>query len=169
MAKKRAKVRLDDPRFANGDVYSVRIENEMENGFVGKLGEIEANNRDMRRLDTPAAGDSLVLLAHFPLIYDERRLAGLETNFYMEAGDAVRAYGLRPTLVFAITREAINGVANVGEYLVAGAGHKLVPSATVPATGFAAKVVREEPVGGALSINVTNDPTIYVVLEVVQN
>lgn len=169
MAKKRATVRLDDYRFPNGDVFSVRIEGEMENGFVGKLGDVEENNRDVRKLETPQAGDSLVLIGHFPLNYDESRLAGLETNFYMEAGDAVRAYGLKPTMKFAITREAINGAANVGEYLVAGAGHKLVPSTTIPATGFAAKVVREEPVGGALSINVSHDPTIYVVLDVVQN
>lgn len=169
MAKKRAAVRLDDYRFPNSDVFSVRLENEAENGFVGKLGDVEANNRDVRKLETPAAGDSLVLIANPALNYDESRLAGLETNYYMEAGDAVRAYGLKPTMKFAITKEAIEGTHTVGEYLVAGAGHKLVPSATVPATGFAAKVVREEPVGGALSINVTNDPTVYVVLDIVQN
>lgn len=170
MAKnKRAVVRLDDYRFPNGDVFSVRIEDEMENGFVGKLGEVEAGNRDVRKLEEPKAGDSLVLVAHFPLVYDERKLAGLETNFYMEEGDAVRAYGLRPTFKFSISKEAINGTYTVGEYLVAGAGYKLVPSATVPATGFAAKIVREDTVGGALSLNATQEPTKYVVLDVVQN
>ena len=169
MAKKRACVRLDDYRFPNTDIFSVRINGEMENGFVGKLGDVEANNRDIRTLETPVAGDSLVLIANPALNYDESRLAGLETNYYMEAGDAVRAYTPRPTMKFAITKEAINGTHTVGEYLVAGAGHKLVPSDTVPATGFAAKIIREEPVGGALAINVTHEPTVYVVLDVVQN
>lgn len=170
MAIKRGVVRLDDYRFPNGDVFSVRAESELENGFVGVLGDVETENRDIRKLEPSTAGASLVLIANPALIYDNNRLGSdVETNYYMEAGEAVRAYGLRPTMKFAISREAINGVANVGEYLVAGAGHKLVPATEVPATGFAAKVVREEPVGGALAVNVSQEPTIYVVLDVVQN
>lgn len=170
MANK-ATVRLDDPRFAgrDADVFSVRATVELENGFVGKLGDIEDGNRDIRALETPASGDSLVLIANPALIADERLGAGLETNYFMEAEEAVRAYGLKPTFVFSVSKEAINGTAVVGEYLVAGAGNKLVPSSTVPATGFAGKVVREDPVGGVLSVNFTQTPTTYVVIDTVQN
>lgn len=167
---KRSVVRLDDYRFPNGDVFSVRATEVLENGFVGKLGEVEAGNRDIRALEKPKAGDSLVLIANPALIYDNNRMGSdVETNYFMEAGEAVRVYGLRPTMKFAVSKEGINGTPVVGQYLVAGAGHKLVPSATVPATGFAAKIVREEPVGGALSINLTQTPTTYVVVDVVQN
>lgn len=163
-------VRLDDSRFANGDVFSVRSEDVLENGFVGVLGDIEATNRDIRKLVTPKALDSLVLIANPAMIYDNARLgSGNENQYSTEANEAVRAYGLPKTFVFSVSREGINGSATVGQYLVAGAGHKLVPSATLPASGFAAKVVREEAVGGAISANSTQTPTIYTVLEVVQN
>lgn len=163
-------VRLDDSRFPNADTFSVRATVELENGFVGKLGEIEAGNADARALETPAAGDSLVLIANPAMIYDNGRLgSGLEVNYFMEAGELVRAYNPRPTFVFGVSKEGINGTAVVGEYLVAGAGHKLVPSATKPATGFAAKVVREDSVGGMLTINAAQTPVVYVVVEVVQN
>lgn len=163
-------VRLDDARFPNGDVYSVRSTEILENGFVGKLGDIEAGNPDVRKLEVPAAGDSLVVIANPAMIYDNARLgAGKENQYEMEAGEVVRAYGLRETFVFAISKEGVNGTAVVGEYLVAGAGHKLVPSATIPATGFAAKVVRKDVVGNKISLNVAQAPTEYIVLDVVQN
>ena len=163
-------VRLDDSRFPNADTFSVRAEVELENGFVGKLGAIEEGNADARALETPVAGDSLVLIANPAIIYDNgRQGSGLEVNYVMKAGKLVRAYNPRPTFVFGVSKEGINGTAVVGEYLVSGAGHKLVPSATLPATGFAAKVVREDAVGGMLTINTTQTPVVYVVMEVVQN
>lgn len=170
MAVKKSVVRLDDSRFPNSDVFSVRGTEILENGFVGKLGAIEVGNRDVRALEVPAAGDELVLIANPAMIYDNARLgSATEDQYEMAAGEVVRAYGLRKTLTFGVSKEGINGTHVIGEYLVAGAGHKLVPSATLPATGFAALVVREDAAGGALSINAPQTPTIYVVLEVVQN
>src|SRR6185312_8982835 len=165
---KRSVVRLDDYRFPTGDVFSVKATDELENGFVGVLGETEADNRDVRKLEKPKAGDSLVLVANPALVYDNARLgSGLEDKYFMEAGEVVRAYGLRPTMKFGVSKEGVNGAAKVGDYLVAGAGWKLVPSATKPADGFAAKVIRFDTVGGALAINATQTPTVYVVVEVV--
>lgn len=168
---KKSTVRLDDARFPREDIYSVRAENVLENGFVGKLGEVEAGNPDIRALETPAAGDGdLVLIANPAINYDQSRLgANLEAQYEMAAGEAVRAYGLRKTLIFAVSKEGINGTAKVGEFLVAGAGHKLVPAAAAPASGFAAKVIRIDKVGGKLSLNVAHVPTEYVVVEVVSN
>jgi hypothetical protein len=170
MAVKKSVVRLDDSRFPNGDVFSVRGTEILENGFVGKLGAIEAGNRDVRALEVPEALDELVLIANPAMIYDNARMGSAnEDNYEMAAGDVVRAYGLRKTFTFGVSKEGINGTAVVGQYLIAGAGHKLVPSATLPASGFAAIVVREDIAGGALSVNALQTPTVYVVLEVVQN
>lgn len=167
---KRSVLRLDDYRFPNGDVFSVRVKDEVENGFVGRLGDVEDGNRDIRVLEKPVAGDSLVLIGNPAMIYDNARLgSGAEDQYFMEAGEAVTAYGLRETLKFGVSKEGIDGTAVEGEYLVSGDGYKLVPSATIPDTGFAAKVIREDAVGGALSLNVTQKPTVYVVVDVVQN
>lgn len=171
---KRATVRLDDPRFAgrDADVFSVRITTEMENGFVGKLGDIEDDNRDVRALVKPEGGDSIVLIANPALVYDNARMgSSLETNYFMEAGEVVRAYKPHATYVFSVSEEAIDGTAVKDEYVTVDAGYKLVPLAALTGseTGFVGKVVRKEPVGGALSANVTQSPTVYVVIDTIQN
>lgn len=169
MAKQiRSIVRLDDVKSVyTGKNFSVRLPQEVENGHVIKLGDIEANNRDVHAGVAPVAEDKVVLIAEVPIVYDSNTLQ--EKYFYMEKDDVVRAYELQENDIFSVTKEGIEGDAVVGEYLVSGAGTKLVPSATVPAKGFAAKVVREEPVGGKFSLNVTQKPSEYVVVEVVQN
>lgn len=173
MAKKSV-VRLDDPRFAgrDADVFSVRSDKTLQNGFVGKLGNVEEGNRDIRALEETATGDSVVLVANPALVYDNNRLgSGHESEYEMEAKEAVRAYGLHPTYVFSVSEEAIEGTAVVGEYLVAGTGNKLVPLDTLTGseTGFVGKVVREDTVGGALALNVTQTPTKYIVIDTIQN
>lgn len=172
MAKQiRSIVRLDDVKSVyTGKNFSVRLPKEVENGHVIKLGDIEANNRDVHAGVAPIAEDKVVLIAEVPIVYDNNTLgSGQEKYFYMEKDEVVRAYELQENDIFSVTKEGIEGDAVVGEYLVSGAGTKLVPSATVPAKGFAAKVVREEPVGGKFSLNVTQKPSEYVVVEVVQN
>lgn len=164
----RSIVRLDDVKSVyTGKNFSVRLPQEVENGHVIKLGDIEANNRDVHAGVAPVAEDKVVLIAEVPIVYDSNTLQ--EKYFYMEKDEVVRAYELQENDIFSVTKEGIEGDAVVGEYLVSGAGTKLVPSATVPAKGFAAKVVREEPVGGKFSLNVTQKPSEYVVVEVVQN
>jgi len=164
-------VRLDNVKSVyTGNIFSVKIAAVLENGFVGKLGNIDANNRDVHALVAPAALDKLVLIANPAMIYDNARMGtGYENQYQMEIGEVVRAYELAARDKVGIAKEGINGTAVVGQYLIAGAGYKLVPSATLPASGFAAKVIREDVVGGALSINTTQTPTTYVVIEVVQN
>lgn len=167
---KKSVVRLDDSRFPNTDIYNVRLKNEAENGFVGKLGEIEATNRDVRTLETPAAGDSIVLIANPAIIYDNARQGtDVESNYFMEADEVVTAYAPKPTFVFSVSEEGIDGAAVEGEYVIAAAGNKLAVSDTAPATGFVGKVVRFDTVGGALSLNVAQKPTRYVVIDTIQN
>lgn len=167
---KRSQVRLDDYRFPHFNNFSGRASEELENGFVAVLGDVEEGNRDIRELTKPTAEANLVLVANDVHIYDtSTRGSATPDKYFMEAEEAVRVYGLHKTMKFGVTKEGIDGTPVVGEYLVAGAGWKLVPSATVPAAGFAAKIIREDAVGGALSINTTQTPTTYVVVEVVQN
>lgn len=170
MAKKSV-VRLDDSRFPNSDIYSVRSTVALENGFVGKLGAVEAANADIRALVAPAAGDGeLVLIANPATIYDNARLGSAKEDQYeMEANEAVRAYGLRKTFIFAVSAEGFTTAPTVGQFVITAAGHKLAPSATAPTGGFSAKVLRKETKGGNLSANVAQAPTEYFVLEVVSN
>lgn len=168
----RAKVRLDKVKSVfTGHNFSIRTTEELENGFVVKLGDLEPENRDVHGMEAPAAGDSLVLIANPAIVYDNaRRFSGDEVYYFMEEGEVVRGYELQKNDVFSITKLAIEGDAVVGEYLVAGAGTKLVPSATPAATGFSAKVNRFERVGGAVaSLNVDLEATEYVVMEVLSN
>lgn len=172
MAKQvRSIVRLDDVKSVyTGKNFSVRAPKELENGHVITLGDIEANNRDVHTGVVPVAEDKVVLIAEVPIVYDNNTLgSGQEKFFAIEKDEVVRAYELQENDKFSVTKEGIEGDPVVGEYLVTGAGTKLVPSATIPAKGFAAKVVREEPVGGKFALNVTQQPSNYVVLEVVQN
>lgn len=173
MAKNCSVVRLDDPRFAtpHTDVFSVRAEDKLENGFVGVLGDVEEDNRDIRKLEKPTAGAKLVLIANPALVYDNARLgSGLETEYEMKAGEAVRAYGLHPTYVFSVSEEGIDGAAEAGKYVTAGTDYKLVVSDDAPEVeGFIGKIVRIDTVGGALSANITQSPAKYVVIDTIQN
>lgn len=164
-------VRLDNVKSVyTGHNFSVRATVELENGFVGALGDVEVNNRDVHALEAPGTGDSIVLIANPALIYDNARLgSGAENKYFMEAGECVRAYEIAKHDTFSVSQEGINGTAVVGQYVTADAGYKLTPAATKPATGFAAKVVRFDTVGGAFSLNTIQTPTVYAVLEVIQN
>lgn len=167
----RSTVRLDDVKSVyTGHVFSVRAGAELENGFVVKVGDIEANNRDVREAVAPVAGDSVAVIAQPAIVYDNARLGtGQEKYFYINQDEVVNAYEVQKGDIFSVSELGVNGTAVVGEYLITGAGYKLVPSATPATSGFTAKVVRFDTVGGALSLNVTQSPTKYVVLDVISN
>ena len=156
-----------------GNTFSVRTTQEMENGFFVKLGDVEANNSEVHGLAVPQEGDKgLVLIANPAIIYDNTaRLGADQERFYfMENGEVVRGYQIEANDVLGITLEGIEGDAVEGEYLVAGNGVKLVPSATpAPNGGFTAKVIRKEKIGGVLSLNLTQTPAEYVMMEVLAN
>ena len=155
-----------------GNTFSIRTTQEMENGFFVKLGDVEANNIEVHGMVVPQAGDKgLVLIANPAIIYDNTaRLGADQERFYfMEAGEVVRGYEIGATDILGITLEGIEGDAVEGEYLVAGNGVKLVPSATPVADAFCAKVIRKEKIGGVLSLNLTQTPAEYVMMEVLTN
>ena len=156
----------------NYHIFSVRLTQEAENGFVVKLGDIEADNIEVSGMQVPATGDGkLVVIANPALVYDNLNPStkGLENRYFMEAGEVVRAYELVENDILGVSTLGIEGVAVEGEYLVAGNGMKLVPSPTPITNGFCAKVIRFDQIGGALSLNVTQTPTKYVMMEILSN
>ena len=155
-----------------GNTFSVRTTQEMENGFFVKLGDVDPNNIEVHEMVVPQAGDKgLVLIANPAIIYDNTaRLGADQERFYfMEAGEVVRGYEIGATDILGISKLGIEGDAVEGEYLVAGNGVKLVPSATPVADAFCAKVIRFDKVGGALALNLTHEATEYVMMEVLTN
>ncbi len=170
----RSVVRLDDVKSTKvGHIYNIRVPEatELENGNVVKLGDFEATNRDVRAGLTTTSGDKVVLIAATPLIYDNNRYKdGLEQYYYAEEGEVVRAYELGVTDVFSVSLKGFVDEPVVGSVIVPN-GYKLDVLAdplTAPTTGFVAKVIGIETVGGALSLNVTNSGTTLYKLEVTQ-
>lgn len=171
-AQARSTVRLDKVKSVyTGNTFSIRSTVELENGFFVKLGDVEEANIEVNGMTVPVAEDKLVLIANPAIIYDNTaRLGADQERFYfMEKGEVVRGYEINENDVLAVSKLGIEGTAVKGEYLVAGAGLKLVPSASPATKGFTAKVIRFDKIGGALSINLTQDPTEYVVMEVISN
>jgi hypothetical protein len=185
---KRSVVRLDSLKAVYNDasVHSVRVSEEFENGWVGHIGDVEAGNADVKALVKPKTGtedQSVVVVANPALVYDNGRMgSGFEINYFMEAGEAVRAYELTPNDILSVSKEGVQLLAAdavAGNYLVtdttASGSHKLKEIAAADydllATKpkFAAKIVRQDTVGGALAVNVTQSPTVYVVAQVVSN
>lgn len=172
MTQLRSTVRLDKVKSVyTGNTFSIRATEELENGFFVKLGDIEPQNIEVHGMAVPQAEDRLVLIANPAIIYDNtaRMGADQERFYFMETGEMVRGYELVENDVIGINELGIDGNAVEGEYLVAGAGLKLVPSATPATKGFTAKVIRKETIGGVLSLNLTQNPTKLVVMEVITN
>lgn len=168
----RSTVRLDKVKSVyNSHIFSVRATQLLENGHFVKLGDLEAKNIEVHGMAVPKAKDKLVLIANPAIIYDNtsRMGADQERYYFMETGEVVRAYEIVENDVISVSKLGIDGTAVVGEYLVAGAGTKLVPSSSPATSGFCAKVVRFDKIGGALSINLTQTATEYVVMEVLAN
>lgn len=175
MAKQlRSTVKLSKVKAVNtGHIYSIRATEELENGFVVKLGDIDKKNIEVHEMvkTTASTDKGLVLIANPAIVYDNARLgAGQERYYFMENGEVVRGYQLAENDVVGISKLGIEGTPVEGEYLVAGATTKLKHVSADPADGgFLAKIIRIEKVGGALALNLTHDATEYVMVEIIRN
>lgn len=168
MKELKSTVRLDSVKSVyGGKQFSIRAKEALENGFVVKLGDLEKGNTDVYEMETPKAKDSVVLIANPALIRDNARLGADQEKYYsMEKNEVVRAYELAERDIFSVSKLGVEGDAKEGEYLVTGAGLKLVPSAAPVTEGFCAKVVRFDRIGGSLALNLDHEPLEYVVLDV---
>lgn len=164
---KRSVLRLDNKLTKT---YSVRIPTgagEIENGFVGKLGEVEKDNLDVRGVTKPASGDSIVFFGNPAIVYDNARVgSGFENQYFMKEGEVVRAYKPEVNKLVSVSLEGFATEPSEGDLVAANGTYKLDVALSAPPTGFHAKVVKIEKVGGALAVNATQSATTYAVLEV---
>lgn len=170
---KRSVLRLDNKL---QDTYSVRIPvgaGEIENGFVGKLGDVEKTNLDVRGVSAPATGDSVVIFSNPAIVYDNNRIGtGLENEYFMKEGEVVTAKKPEVNKLLSISLEGFATEPIEGNIIIPNGTYKLAVKPELdanPTTGFVAKVVKVEAVGGALAVNATQTATKYAVLEVIQN
>ena len=165
---KRSVLRLDN-KLQN--TYSVRVpaNQTFENGFVAKLGDVEKANLDVRGVSGATKGDSVVIIGNPAIVYDNNRIGtGFENEYFMKAGEVVRAYKPEVNKLISISLEGFVTEPEEGDIVAAAAtaGFKFYFAATAPTTGSKAKVVKIETVGGALAVNATHSGTTYAVLEV---
>ena len=110
-----------------GRIFSVRSEDELENGFCVKLGNIEVDNPEIQAGEKAAEGDLVALVAHPWENKDAyTRAQDREDLFSIPAEVRARAYELNLEDVFAVTAEAIEGDAETLKDDVSGTKY-LVP------------------------------------------
>lgn len=133
------------------DETTKKVETEIENGNVLKVGPLMENEREIFEGYAVAANDALenvVLVATPELLYDER-LHNLD-DFTNKAGRPARAYRLHNGDFFSVTKEAFvgGGEPNVGDVVELAAGTKLkaVAEGTSGSTAVG-KVIAKETAG----------------------
>lgn len=93
-----------------GRIFSVRSDDELENGFCVKLGNIEVANPEIQAGEQATEGDLVALVAHPWENKDAyTRAQDREDLFSIPAEVPARAYELNLEDVFAVTAEAIEG------------------------------------------------------------
>lgn len=135
-----------------GRLFSVRSEEELQNGFCVKLGNIEVDNPEIQAAEKAAEGD-LVALVSAPYINKEAytRSQDQEYFFSIEEGVPARAYELNLEDVFAITGEAIKGDTkdltneNAGKKYLVPEGNKWKIADANPEKGTVLQFVRVYP------------------------
>lgn len=137
------------------------VYNEIQNGNVLKLGDLEAGSREIYKGSVPAKNDELkniVLVATPELMYDER-MHNLD-EFINKAGVIARGYHLHTNDIFSVTKEALDGVADpaVGDVVELKAGTKL--NVAAKATGLTSGSTK---VGEIIDINVVGRYKYYAI------
>lgn len=183
MANLNAVVRLDKVKsIYGGHIFSVKAPEELQNGFVGHLGNLLPEEREVYGLQKPAtatiAEKGIVLIAHSPINYDESKMSSAsEQNYKIEEGEVVRAYEIHEKDIFSVTKEGVDLIGAepvAGNFIVAQNGSfKLKEVATLTGTeAFVGKIVRKDVLG---TKTVTGQAGVvfraleYVVIEVVKN
>lgn len=116
---------------------------DIDNGCVVKAEALIDGERELFKAVDPAEGDDIskiFLVATPEVMYDER-LRNL-TDFYNEAGQAIRLYPLHVGDMFSISAPVLDGEAAVGSTVGVQAGNKLKVGNTGVGT-----IIAVEPVG----------------------
>lgn len=149
-------VRLDNLSavYGHGHIHSVQSTEVIQNGSVGKVGNLLAGEREIRSFAKPAdlALDKAVLVAQDEIIYDQtRKSQGNLTNFQIEANKPFRAYDLHEGDIFSVSKDAIDAIAAdvvVGNKVTLTVGsHILTEKSAVTTERFVGRVEAVEQIG----------------------
>jgi len=158
--EKKGIVRLDKVKSCYvGHIYSVQANEELQNGFVGHLGELIDGEREVYSLVKPTTEsikkDTIVLIANPEINYEERTMNdyALE-NYSIPANEASKAYELNKTDIFSVSDDMVDVIdksngAKKGNYVVAQDGSfKLKEVESLDGTEvFVAKILPLETIG----------------------
>jgi hypothetical protein len=142
-------VRLDKLQAVySGNIESVLVGVQTDNGRHVVLGSPVSGKREVFNAATPTEVDTeeVLLIASPEVTYE----AGQNIlDFTNKAGSAARAYHYTVGDIVTITDDNIDGTSVVGQYLIPANGtNKLVPSATLGSTRFAAQVIEKTTLYG---------------------
>jgi hypothetical protein len=149
-------VRLDSIQavYGGGHIYTLQSAEVIQNGHVGKVGNLKAGEREVRDFLKPTdlATDKAVLVAHDEINYDQTRMSQNNlTNFSIPIGKPFRAYDLAVGDVFSVSKDMVTALAAdvvVGNKVVLTvASHKLAEAATVTTQKFVGRIEAVEKIG----------------------
>ena len=89
------------------DLVSLKINSDIENGTILKVGGLVANERELRTATIPAVGAALADLALVatPEVVKDKANYNI-SDFINKANEAIRGYRLTSKSVFSVTKEA---------------------------------------------------------------
>lgn len=149
-------VRLDSLAavYGGGHLYSLQSAEVIQNGFVGKVGNLKTGEREIRDFLKPTdlAADKAVLVSHDEIIYDQTRQSqGNLKNFSIPVGKAFRAYELKEGDIFSVSKDLVDALAAdvvVGNKVVLTvASHLLTEVASVTTQKFVGRIEAVEQIG----------------------
>ena len=132
-----------------GHIFSVRAENELQNGNCVKLGKVEVENPEIYKAEKAKEGDLVALVAH-PWIVKDANTRGQDQEYYfsIDAGTPARAYELGLEDFFAVTAESLADGTDVetltaNETFLVPDGNKWKVAATNPEKGTVLQFIRK--------------------------
>lgn len=174
-------VRLDSLKavYGGAHIHSLQSGEVVQNGYVGKAGNLLNGEREVRAFDKPSdlATDKAVLVAHDEIMYDQSRKSQNNLNrFQIEAGTPFRAYDLETNDIFSVSKDAITAIgANVvvGNSVTLTTGsHKLAEKATTTTERFVGRIEAVEQIGVQTVVGakgMVGGVTDLVVIRVIKN
>lgn len=119
------------------DLVSLNFADAIENGNVVLIGGYADGEREVRTATVPAADSNLsdIALVASEEVVNSKNYNGL-SDFINEKGDIIRGYRLTSKDIFSVSKEALDGDAEVGHVVELQAKTKLkvVASATASTT-----------------------------------
>lgn len=116
---------------ASAKFYASEKEAAIENGNVVTLGDFIEGEREVKKATAPTATTKLkdLFLVASPEVVKNKEYYGLG-DFINGAGEIIRCYRFVTGDIFSVSKEALDGTAVKGQYVVAQAGTKMKVSAS---------------------------------------